>query len=59
VRSGGERLTALGLVEPVASGLVSAELLGASLAALGLVVAGALVTLALAPVLILESRGRA
>jgi hypothetical protein len=58
VRSGGERLTALGLIEPTASGLVPAELLGASLAALGLVVVGALVTLALAPVLILESRGR-
>jgi hypothetical protein len=37
---------------------VSPELLGLSLAALGLVVAGALVTLALAPVLILESHGR-
>jgi hypothetical protein len=37
---------------------LSGELLGLSLAALGLVVLGALITLALAPVLILESHGR-
>jgi hypothetical protein len=41
-----------------ASGLVSPWVLGASLAALGLVVLGALVTLALAPILILDSNGR-
>jgi hypothetical protein len=58
VRAGGERLTALGLVPDASLGVVSAELLGLSLAALGLVVVGALVTLALAPVLILESHGR-
>lgn len=58
VRAGGERLTTLGLVPTAAAGPVSAELLGLSLAALGLVVLGALVTLALAPVLILESHGR-
>jgi len=58
VRTGGERLTALGLVPGVSLGIVSPELLGLSLAALGLVVVGALVTLALAPVLILESHGR-
>ena len=55
---GGERLTALGLVPDASLGPVSPELLGLSLAALGLVVLGALVTLALAPVLILESHGR-
>jgi hypothetical protein len=55
-QAGGERLAALGLVP--ASGLLSPWLLGASLAALGLVVLGALVTLALAPVLILDSNGR-
>jgi hypothetical protein len=58
VRTAGERLTALGLVPGTSLGLVSPELLGLSLAALGLVVLGALVTLALAPVLILESHGR-
>ena len=58
VRAGGERLTAIGLVPGAPLGLVSPELLGLSLAALGLVVVGALVTLALAPVLILESHGR-
>jgi len=57
MRAGGERLATLGLV-PAASGVVSPELLGVSLAALGLVVLGSLVTLALAPVLILESNGR-
>ncbi len=58
IRTGGERLTALGLVPGASLGFVSPELLGLSLAALGLVVVGALVTLALAPVLILESHGR-
>jgi len=58
VRAGGERLTTLGLVPGAVAGPVSAEFLGLSLAALGLVVVGALVTLALAPVLILESHGR-
>jgi anti-sigma factor RsiW len=58
VRAGGERLTALGIVTNAAGGALSPELLGLSLAALGLVVLGALVTLALAPVLILESNGR-
>ena len=55
-QAGGERLSSLGLVP--ASGLVSPWVLGASLAALGLVVLGALVTLALAPILILDSNGR-
>jgi hypothetical protein len=58
IRAGGERLTALGLVPGAPLGPVSAEILGLSLAAFGLVVVGALVTLALAPVLILESHGR-
>jgi hypothetical protein len=58
VRAGAERLTALGLLPGAPFGPVSPELLGLSLAALGLVVLGALVTLALAPVLILESHGR-
>jgi hypothetical protein len=58
VRSGGERLATLGIVPGASFGPVSPELLGLSLAALGLVVVGALVTLALAPVLILESHGR-
>jgi anti-sigma factor RsiW len=56
IRTGGERLTAL--VPGASRGLVSPEVLGLSLAALGLVVTGALVTLALAPILILESHGR-
>jgi predicted anti-sigma-YlaC factor YlaD len=58
IRAGGERLTTLGLVPGTSLGPVSGELLGLSLAALGLVVVGALITLALAPVLILESHGR-
>ena len=58
IRAAGERLTALGVVSGAAVGPVSGELLGLSLAALGLVVLGALITLALAPVLILESNGR-
>jgi hypothetical protein len=58
VRTGGERLSALDLVASASGGPVSPEVLGLSLAALGLVVTGALLTLALAPVLILESHGR-
>lgn len=58
IRAGGERLTTLGLVSGAAVAPLSGEVLGLSLAALGLVVLGALVTLALAPVLILESHGR-
>ncbi len=58
IRAGGERLTTLGLVPGAPFGHVSGEVLGLSLAALGLVVVGALITLALAPVLILESHGR-
>ncbi|HKZ32009.1 MAG TPA: zf-HC2 domain-containing protein [Vicinamibacteria bacterium] len=58
IRAGGERLTTLGLVTGASLGPVSGELLGLSLAAFGLVVVGALITLALAPVLILESHGR-
>jgi predicted anti-sigma-YlaC factor YlaD len=58
VRAGGERLTTLGIVSGAGLGPLSPELLGLSLAALGLVVVGAVVTLALAPVLILESNGR-
>lgn len=58
IRAGGAWLTTLGLVPGASLGHVPAEMLGQSLAALGFVVAGALVTLALAPVLILESQGR-
>lgn len=58
VRVGGERLTTLGIVSGAGLGPLSPELLALSLAALGLVVVGAVVTLALAPVLILESNGR-
>jgi hypothetical protein len=58
VRAGGERLATLGLLPAGATGAFSAELLGVSIAAIGLVALGALVTLALAPVLILESNGR-
>ncbi len=58
IRAGGARLAALGLLADAPRGLVSPELLGLSLAAFGLVVVGALVTLAIAPVLILESHGR-
>ena len=58
IRVGGERLAALGMVSGASVGPLSGELLGLSLAALGLVVLGALITLALAPVLILESHGR-
>jgi predicted anti-sigma-YlaC factor YlaD len=58
IRAGGERLTTLGIVSGASVGPVSGEVLGLSLAALVLVVLGALVTLALAPVLILESNGR-
>jgi hypothetical protein len=58
IRTGGERLASLGLVPATAAGPLTGELLGLSLAALGLVLVGALVTLALAPVLILESHGR-
>lgn len=58
VRAGGERITTLGVLPGAALGPLSPELLGLSLAALGLVVVGAIVTLALAPVLILESNGR-
>ncbi len=53
-QAGGARLASL----VPASGLVSPWLLGVSLSAFGLVLLGALVTLALAPVLILESNGR-
>jgi hypothetical protein len=56
MRAGGERLSTLGLLP--ASELVSPAVMGVSLAALGLVLLGALVTLALAPVLILDSKGR-
>jgi ferric-dicitrate binding protein FerR (iron transport regulator) len=58
IRAGGERLSALQILSGAAIGPLSGELLGLSLAALGLVVLGALITLALAPVLILESHGR-
>jgi hypothetical protein len=58
IHAGGERLNALGMVPGALWGLVPGELLGPSLAALGLLGLGALATLALAPVLILESNGR-
>jgi predicted anti-sigma-YlaC factor YlaD len=58
VHAGASQLRALGLVPGGSFGPFSGELVGLSLAALGLVVLGALVTLALAPVLILESNGR-
>jgi len=58
IRAGGERLTALGVVAGTPFGPLSGEALGLSLAALGLMAVGALITLALAPVLILESNRR-
>ncbi|HVR69918.1 MAG TPA: hypothetical protein VMT87_03660 [Vicinamibacteria bacterium] len=58
IRAGAERLSAIGLVRDSFAGLLSGDLLGLALAALGVLGAGALVTLALAPVLILESHGR-
>jgi hypothetical protein len=58
VRAGAERLTALGLVSGSSLGPLPGELVAIVLAAAGVVAAGALVTLALAPVLILESHGR-
>ncbi len=58
IRAGGERLSALQVLSGASIGPLSGEVLGFSLAALGLVVLGALITLALAPVLILESHGR-
>jgi hypothetical protein len=58
IRAGGERLSALSVLSGASVGPLSGELLGLSLAALGLVVLGALITHALAPVLILESHGR-
>jgi hypothetical protein len=54
-RAGAERLATLGLVPGTFAGPFSGDLLGLSLSALGVVAFGALVTLALAPVLILES----
>jgi hypothetical protein len=58
VRAGAERLTALGLGSGSSLGPLPGELVAVALAAAGVVAAGALVTLALAPVLILESHGR-
>ena len=58
VRAGAERLTALGLVPGASLGPLPGELVAIALAAAAVVAAGALVTLALAPVLILESHGR-
>jgi predicted anti-sigma-YlaC factor YlaD len=58
IRAGSERLNALGMVSGASLGPLSGEALGLSLAAVGVVALGALVTLALAPVLILESHGR-
>jgi hypothetical protein len=58
IRAGADRLTALGVVPGPFAGHLSGELLGLSLAAAGVAAIGALFTLALAPVLILESRGR-
>lgn len=54
IRTGAERLAALGLVPGPFADSLSGDLLGLSLSALGVFGCGALVTLALAPVLILE-----
>ena len=58
IRAGAERLASLGLVPGAYAGSLPGDLLVVSLATAGVVAAGALVTLALAPVLILESHGR-
>ena len=57
VRAGASWLSTLGVV-PHAAGPLPAELVVLSLAALGVLAVGALLTLAVAPVLILESHGR-
>jgi predicted anti-sigma-YlaC factor YlaD len=54
IRTGAERLASLGLVPGPLAGSVSGDLLGLALASVGVVAVGALVTLAVAPVLILE-----
>jgi hypothetical protein len=58
IHAAAQRLSSLGLVPATLAGSVSGDLLVLSLAALAVVGAGALVTLAVAPVLILESHGR-
>jgi hypothetical protein len=58
IREGAERLGALGLVPNAVAGSLPGDLLLVSLATAGVLAAGALVTLAVAPVLILESHGR-
>jgi hypothetical protein len=58
VRAGAERLASAGLVPASPIGPLSGDLLGLALAALGVLAAGAAVTLALAPILILEAHGR-
>jgi hypothetical protein len=58
VAAGAGWLRSLGFVPEEALGAVGGGLLALSLAALGVVGVGAVVTLAVAPVLILESRGR-
>jgi len=58
VRFAAERLTTLGLVPASFAGHLAGDLLSLSLAAVGVAAAGAIFTLALAPVLILESHGR-
>ena len=56
IRAGAERLAASGAVPPLLAGSVAGDALAWSLSALAVVCAGAFVTLAFAPVLILESR---
>ena len=58
IRTGAERVVSLGLVPGPLAGSLSGDLLGLSLSALAVVAFGALLTLAVAPVLILESHGR-
>ena len=58
IRAAAERLESLGLVPSPFAGSLPGDLLAVAVAAAGVFAAGALVTLALAPVLILESHGR-
>jgi predicted anti-sigma-YlaC factor YlaD len=55
IRTGAERAASLGLVPGSLAGSLSGDLLGLSLSALAVVAFGAVVTLAIAPVLILDA----
>ena len=58
IRAGADWLAASGLVPGPLAGSLAGEVVSLSLSTLGVVSLGALVTLAFAPVLILESHGR-